>query len=155
VKPPGPRCTICEHPRRAEIDADLRQRSVAVVSKAFDVSRSALGRHRKHLGTADDAPLVIDDAPVDPRALTVDVLKALRACLKGTGRASVPAVAKAIGPHARLLARLDGQLEITQAQIVRSRPWRELMALLDEVLERHPEAAKEWALALERAEGDG
>ena len=48
----------------------------------------------------------------------------------------------------RLLARLSGQLEITEAAIVRSAPWRRLMDLLDAVHAKHPEAAKAWAAAL-------
>lgn len=153
MKRTGPPCSICAHPKRAAIDAD--RRPIAKVAKTFRLAASTLHRHRAHLATVDGAPLEISDDPVDPRELTVDVLKVLRACLKVARGDSAPSVAKAIGPHTRLLARLDGQLEITQAQIVRSRPWKELMALLDGVLERHPLAAKEWCQALERADGDG
>lgn len=63
------------------------------------------------------------------------------------------AVASSLTAATRLLARLSGQLEVTQVQIVRSAPWRHLMDLLDEVLAHHPKAASEWAAKL-RAEDE-
>lgn len=63
------------------------------------------------------------------------------------------AVLRAKADAADRLARLQGEGELTMAAIVRSRVWRELLALLGPVLDRHPDAAAEIADVLERIEG--
>jgi len=51
------------------------------------------------------------------------------------------------------IAKLQGEGELTEAQVLRSRPWRTLMARIAPILERHPEVAAEMASALEEVEG--
>jgi len=52
------------------------------------------------------------------------------------------------------IADLRGERDLTEAQVLRSRPWRTLMARIAPILERHPEVAAEIADALEAAEGE-
>jgi len=51
------------------------------------------------------------------------------------------------------IAKLQGEGDLTEAQVLRSRPWRTLMARIAPILERHPEVAAEMASALEEVEG--
>jgi hypothetical protein len=55
----------------------------------------------------------------------------------------------------RLLARLSGQLEVTEIAILRSQPWARAMALVREVLRRHPAAAADLDEALARFANGG
>jgi len=52
------------------------------------------------------------------------------------------------------IADLRGERDLTEAQVLRSKPWRTLMARIAPILERHPEVAAEMASALEAAEGE-
>jgi hypothetical protein len=91
-----------------------------------------------------------DEAEPDPRKEAAAVLRALRRHLDAAEEANVvPSLANAITSAARLLARLSGQLEITEAQIVRSAPWRKLKGLLDQALAPYPEAARSVVRAIE------
>lgn len=53
---------------------------------------------------------------------------------------------------AKQLSRLTGEDEITEAQIVRSSAWRAVMALLEPVLDKHPDCASDIADLLSRLE---
>lgn len=55
----------------------------------------------------------------------------------------------------RNLARLSGELEVSESAILRSAAWSRAMRLVREVLERHPVAAGELAEAIERFARDG
>jgi hypothetical protein len=89
------------------------------------------------------------EADLDPRANAVATLRALRRHLEEAERDEVAALANAITSSSRLLARLTGQLEISESQIVRSVPWRKAKALLEEALAPYPEAARAVAAAFE------
>lgn len=49
-------CTICAHPQRTEVDAALEAGTdtLRVLEERFNVSRSALSRHRSHAGAASE-----------------------------------------------------------------------------------------------------
>jgi hypothetical protein len=99
-------------------------------------------------------PSDILDADIDAKATCADTIRHMThelARLEKDAEATPrdrAAVATSLTSATRLLARLSGQLEITEAAIVRSHPWRRLMDLLDAVHAVHPEAAKAWAAAL-------
>ena len=45
-------CSICTHPQRAEIDKEIVSgKSFRTIAGGFDVSESALKRHKKHIAT--------------------------------------------------------------------------------------------------------
>ena len=147
--PSGRACTICADPRLAEIDAS--ERGLTHTASDFGVSVSALQRHRQHVVGASPTPTrrkrrpkVTDDA----RQIAVETLTALRGRLADCPPGDIPRVANAVTQAAKLLAKVSGQLEISQTQIIRSAPWRQLMERLDEVLVAHPDAAKAWSEAL-------
>jgi hypothetical protein len=165
VRQPGPACSICSHPRRAEIDADRRPQ--AKVAKSFGVSASGVYRHRKH-ATAParprSAPEQAPSAPAPPPATLpeaaevpqeTDALKVVVALLETTRRqieiaerdveapyAARAALIKSATGLCSLLARLSGQLAVTQSAIVRSAAWGRILRAFETVFGRHPEATK-------------
>ncbi len=108
----------------------------------------------KPAGRAASTP----EAPEDARAAVVDLLRVARGQLEAAQadeevpyRERAQLITSATG-LCRLLARLSGELELTEAQIVRSAPFKRLLDKLDAVLERHPAAARDWHAALAAGE---
>jgi hypothetical protein len=108
----------------------------------------------KPAGRAASTP----EGPEDARAAVIDLLRVTRAQLEAAladeevpYRERAQLITSATG-LCRLLARLSGQLEITEAQIVRSAPFKRLLDKLDAVLEKHPAAARDWHAALAAGE---
>lgn len=95
------------------------------------------------------------DAPTDahdPRANCMSTLTLLRQRLAVAEPEQVATLANAITSSSRLLARLSGSLEVTEAQILRSEPWQRLVKLIRETLAKHPEAAKDLQKAMHEFE---
>jgi recombinational DNA repair protein RecT len=98
---------------------------------------------------------------VDAREAVVDLLRVARAQLEAAqADAEVPYRERAqlitsCTGLCRLLARLSGQLEVTEVAIVRSAAWARAMRVVREVLEKHPAAAAELDAALERFASGG
>lgn len=93
---------------------------------------------------------------LDARTAVVELLHVARAQLEAAQadtdvpyRERAQLITSATG-LCRLLARLSGQLEVSEVAIVRSQPWARAMALVREVLQRHPAAAAELDEALTR-----
>lgn len=98
---------------------------------------------------APGAPLPEAEPPADAsdaRANVEATLRILRMRLAALPAAEkIDALAKvcnAITASSRLLARLSGQLDVTEAQILRSDAWKKLVRLVRDVLEAFPDAAK-------------
>ena len=70
---------------------------------------------------------------------------------KGSERAAALAQVKAI---LRDRARLRGELEITEATIVRSLAWKRLQSRIVEALTGHPEAERSFLEAMKAAEAE-
>lgn len=70
---------------------------------------------------------------------------------KGSERAAALAQVKAI---LRDRAKLRGELEITEATIVRSLAWKRLQSRIVESLRPHPEAEKSFLTAMQAAESE-
>jgi hypothetical protein len=68
---------------------------------------------------------------------------------KGSERAAALAQVKSI---LRERARLRGELEITEATLVRSPAWKRVQALIADALRPHPEALKAFVAAMKQAE---
>jgi hypothetical protein len=88
----------------------------------------------------------------DPRANCMSTLTLLRQRLAVAEPEQVATLANAITSSSRLLARLSGSLEVTEAQILRSEPWQRLVKLIRETLAKHPEAAKDLQKAMHEYE---
>lgn len=89
---------------------------------------------------------------------TLDELQSTVDAIDATLAGDVPATAKAALFRARIdaihrMSVLRGEHELTPQQLLRSKPWRDVMARIEPILERHPEVAAEIADALEALEG--
>lgn len=87
-----PSCSICTHPKRVEIDAELRSgTSLRNVAKRFEVSVSAVNRHKAHAGdesrrAADEG--VSDRGGADSAGLSGGASRALGPVRGPSGRGS-------------------------------------------------------------------
>jgi recombinational DNA repair protein RecT len=94
--------------------------------------------------------------PIDAREEVIDLLRVARKQLEDAQadgevpyRERAQLITSCTG-LCRLLARLSGQLEVTETAIVRSAHWARAMRLVREVLAKHPAAAADLDAALER-----
>jgi transcriptional regulator with XRE-family HTH domain len=86
----------------------------------------------------------------DPRANAVATLKKLRALLDDVDPRSVPPVAQAITASSRLLAKLTGQIDVSETMLLRSMGWARIKTALVEAVKPYPEAARALAEAIEK-----
>lgn len=100
----------------------------------------------------DTAPAPPPDDAHDAKANAIATLQILRVQLAKAEPEQAPKIANAITASSRLLARLSGSLEVTEAQILRSEPWQRLIGLVRTVLAKHPEAAKDLQKAMHELE---
>ncbi len=155
-------CTLCEHPKREEIDRALvGETSNLSVSSVFGVSESAVRRHKaNHL----PAKLVMATkvAEVAEADTLLDQVKGLQgrayAILEkaeetGELRTALGAIREARG-NLELLAKLLGELDERPVVNLNISPeWLELRAVIVGALEPHPQALGAVVGALERADG--
>lgn len=99
-------------------------------------------------GTPVEKPEAIVEDADNPRANAEATLKRLRSLLLTAEVEDVPRLAAQITSASRLLARLSGQLEVTEAQILRSAAWAKLLRMLRDVLARYPGAATDLEKAI-------
>jgi transcriptional regulator with XRE-family HTH domain len=156
--------------RRKAAGVKLRELSARVgLSIAFlsEVERGKKALDPKHYGALaaaipgwaeavrgpPSAPPPPAAAPVEPtddaRQIAIDTLTALRGRLATCPPSDIHKVATAITAATRLLARLSGQLEVSEAQLLRSAAWAKAYTLLERTLERFPDAARAVAEAFE------
>lgn len=76
----------------------------------------------------------------DPRENAVATLRILRRALENAASEQIPSLANAVTSSSRLLARLSGALDVTEAQVLRSAAWAKLVKVVKEVLEAFPGA---------------
>ncbi len=157
-------CTVCEHPKREEIDRALvggaSNRSVASL---YDVSEAAVRRHK---GNHLPAKLVMAHQEEDVRE-ALDVVRQLKAInaaslhiLKeardqgkpSTALQAIDRIQRQIELQAKLLGELD---ERPVVNVLISPEWIELRAVIVGALEPHPEALSAVVGALSEAGTDG
>lgn len=88
---------------------------------------------------------------------TIEALVATVASIDETLTEDPPATAKASLYRARIdaldrIAKLRGEHEITQAALLRSKAWREVLAAIEPILAEYPDVAEQIANALEGLE---
>jgi len=98
--------------------------------------------------SAHEAPPVPPEDAHDPKANAVATLRILRVALERAEPDQIPSLANAVTSSSRLLARLSGHLDVTEAQILRSGAWARLVKIVRDVLQRHSGAAAELDKAL-------
>jgi hypothetical protein len=86
--------------------------------------------------------------PSDPKENAVATLRILRRALEKAESEQIPSLANAVTSSSRLLARLSGHLDVTEAQILRSAAWARLVKVVREVLGQHAGAAAQLDKAL-------
>lgn len=153
------RCTVCSHPKRAEIDAAIVGGGVIRdIARRFDVSKDALCRHRDghlaaHLLTSHKAAEVLRaDVLIERVESLVTSGEALIEHGQGGDVVSVKAWAAGIR-EARLclelLAKLRGQLsDGLIINIASDAGWIALRAQILDALESYPEARRTLAEVL-------
>ena len=142
-------CTVCEHPKRGDVDGALvggaSNRSVASL---YDVSEAAVRRHKANhlpakLAKAHEAEEAsrADDLLRQVRALQSKTLSILlRAEGAGDLRIALSAVREARG-NVELLAKLSGELDESPVlNLYVSPEWLELRAVIVGALEPYTEA---------------
>jgi hypothetical protein len=153
-------CTVCEHPKREEIDRALvGSASNRSLASLYDVSEAAVRRHK---GSHLPAKLVMAEAAAEVaqaddlldqvrdlqgRALTI----LERAEEAGELRTALSAIREARG-NLELLAKLLGELDERPVVNLNLSPeWVELRAVIIAALEPHSEARDAVLRALEGA----
>ena len=142
------RCTICQDPRRAEIEqAIVRGAGFRPTAAKYDVSRFALQRHQKHLDRviikAHEAGEVLraDGLLGELRGIT-DRARGLLARAERAGdlRGAATAIRECRG-CLELLARLSGELQSNPVINIAVAPeWLELRGRIVAGLHAYPEA---------------
>jgi len=151
-------CTLCEHPKREEIDRALvGETSNLSVSSVFGVSESAVRRHKANhlpakLAKAHEAKEVsrADDLLGQVRILQSKTLSILlRAEGAGDLRTALSAVREARG-NVELLAKLSGELDERPVVNLNVSPeWLELRTVIVGALALHPDARESVLRAIE------
>lgn len=148
---PGPSCSICAHPKRADIDA--ARGATERIAKRYGVSKSGLDRHRKHATNVvgkSDTPSVPPPPTTEEEAL-LDALAKAKAAMAKCETEDMPRLLNAITGISKRLALLGEARVVSEEDIVRSPTWRSLLTRLETALRPYPEAARAMARALTEA----
>lgn len=91
---------------------------------------------------------------VTAREMAVDQVRELRediarARLEQVCTRDLCSLQRALTSALRNLSRLTGELEITESQVMRSSAWTRIKRAVERVLEKHPEVARDLAIALQ------
>jgi hypothetical protein len=162
---PGPRCTVCLHTKRGEIESVSRKQSPAFAASKYGLPRSTVAKHfqkcrqlpRVKAHASKDAlpgsepkpacrPVLAPTPPgtseVDAMRAQVDWLEKLVAFEQSNGESGPRDWAALVGQLTnakRHLAKLSGSLQVSSATIVKSADWPPLrdayLDSLEEVLE--------------------
>lgn len=152
MKRTGPPCSICIHPRLAEIDAE--RGPVERVAKRFGVSKSALDRHRKHASKPvekQEATTLPPPPPTTEREALLDGMARLKASLAKAELDDLPRITTAITSLGKRLEVIEAGREISESEIVKAPAFRSLLERFVEALRPYPEAARAMLAALEAA----
>jgi hypothetical protein len=153
-------CTLCEHPRREEMDKALvKDSSNLSISSLFGVSESAVRRHKANhlpaklvMAQAAEEVARADDLLSQVKNLQDRALAILDAAEEaGELRTALGAIREARG-NLELLAKLLGELDERPVVNLNVSPqWLELRAVIIGALEPHPDARGAVLRALEQA----
>lgn len=144
-------CTICEHPERDAIDAELtRVESSYSIAARFDVSASAVQRHAKrHLSPA--LAVMQTAGQAESRATLLDRVEgliaraeAMFAVASGEGKASQALdLLKELRLQLELLGKATGELDtrpVTVVNLQTAPEWLAMRAVILSALMAYPEA---------------
>jgi transcriptional regulator with XRE-family HTH domain len=131
--------------------------------KARAIIRAALGaRPSKPVEKGDTAPSLPLSRPPDegakgevtdhddPRANAVATLRYLRELLEDVPKERAHSIANAITACSRLLAKLTGQIDVSETMLLRSMGWARIKTALVEAVRPYPDATRALAEAIEK-----
>ena len=154
----GRPCTVCQHPKRGEIDKRLATDSnFAGISRDFaGISEDALKRHKENhlpgaLAKAENIKEVVkaDALLEDVKALRKKALGILEAAEKAGDLKTALLGIREARSCMELLAKVEGQLKDgPQINFVLSAEWIELRTLIITALDPYPEAKEAMVLAI-------
>jgi len=154
----GRPCTVCQHPKRDEIDKRLATDSnFAGISRDFaGISEDALKRHKeKHLtgalAKAENIKEVVkaDALLEDVKSLRKKALGILESAEKAGDLKTALLGIREARSCMELLAKVEGQLKDTpQINFTLSAEWIELRTLIITALDPYPEAKEAMVLAI-------
>jgi len=154
----GRPCTVCQHPKRDEIDKRLAiDSNFAGISRDFaGISEDALKRHKeKHLpGTLAKAKNIKEVTKADAllrdvKALRKKALSILELAEKAGDLKTALLGIREARSCMELLAKVEGQLkDAPQVNFVLSAEWIELRTLIITALDPYPEAKEAMVLAI-------
>ncbi len=161
----GAKCKICADPAlRAKIDAALmRKETQRVIAQRYNLTQPKISDHAGHASDSRAAvnikPDLAPPAPVDTtnRAAMQAHVARLLAQLNWASAHETPLREHALlsGQYisaVKTLAKLDGSLDITEGQIVRSAPFQRILLRMRAALAPYPEAVVALGKSLEGLE---
>jgi transcriptional regulator with XRE-family HTH domain len=117
-----------------------------------DLPKSSPGDHKtpKSSSSEDNGTATDHD---DPRANALAALRKIRVALDNVDANDAPTIARLSTPLtglSRLLAKLTGQIDVSETMLVRSMGWARIKTALVEAVKPYPEAARALADAIEK-----
>ena len=152
------KCLVCAHPKKAEIEADLREGLVAFVdiARTYGVSESSLRNHRrKHLKAPDGSPIdrseLVRELNDLKRMARAEMDKARRSGDTSEARAArkeLRAILKDIGTLLGLIGTPKVQVGVGVQVNTDGQSGRLVQQALFRALDRHPEARRDVVVEL-------
>jgi hypothetical protein len=141
----GPTCTVCAHPKRADIEAYRRSHTLAATAAHFEVGPQTVDKHCRTcpaLPTPNEPPapklVIAPTASPLERAAAVSEWCRVRieyeSARPGVSIKELAAMTAQLTSAIRMQARLDGSLDVTEAQLLRSAPFARVRQALIQAL---------------------
>lgn len=154
-----PRCSVCDHDKRAEIDRLLLGSATSLrdIARQFDLSKDAVQRHKENhlpvrlVKSQQAAEQLEADSLLDKlRLLNTESLDILRTARKTKDHKLALSAIGRLERQIELEARLIGQLADVQVSmnLVASPEWLAVRTALLRALDRHPGAREDVLRAL-------
>jgi hypothetical protein len=149
----GARCTVCDHPRIAEIDANLSDPPMSGYTKnarIFGLRTDAVRRHKMNGHVVKPKPPSAPQEPKEVEALPMSAVEVLSKTLKELNAVDSSELSgRELNIHIDLKRKVAVDLAKYQVAIDREGPavkelraLEEMVLIGDEVLERFPEARR-------------
>lgn len=145
----GPPCSVCAHPRRAEIDADARAQ--VRVAKKFHIAASTLQRHRANCTPSTPKATLPPPPHLTPERELESVETGMARFVQMMARAEaeeLPKLVRGLQDLKKIRDELMKKREVTEEQVLASRWWAEFKSRMLDALRPYPDAARALVQAL-------
>ena len=169
----GPQCSICKKSELCKSVNELLDRKLTYqqIAAKTDLHHKTIGRHARECRN-EETPITVGKPKrkpprmpaiegLDDKAKAEVLVTYLHAQLRWMGRnaggdtKSIALLTGQLLNAQKTLAKLNGAFDLTETQIVRSTPWKAIMAKVIAVLEKHPAAALDLQRVLGELEAQG